>query len=94
MDITKTSEATREFYKGRHRFEHWFRDNQIYFITARCRGKFNGFASDEAKHIFWSYLEKLANEHDFALIIALELKAFLSNVPYARYDRKRSDREH
>ena len=25
----------REYTKGKHRFEHWYRDNTVYFITAR-----------------------------------------------------------
>jgi REP element-mobilizing transposase RayT len=50
----RTSAATRhESYKGQHRFEHWYRDNTVYFITARCRDRFPAFDAEEAKHIFW-----------------------------------------
>src|SRR4051812_15868255 len=83
-DIIKTEETTNEFYKGRHRFEHWFRDNQIYFITARCKGKFNAFTSDEAKDIFWSYLEKLASENGFTLIIVSLLSNHYHILGYAK----------
>src|SRR5690349_1826963 len=83
MDIVKTGSVTPEFYKGRHRFEHWFRDNQIYFITARCRGKFNAFTSEEAKQIFWSYLEKLAKEHDFTSIVVSLLSNHYHILGYA-----------
>ena len=62
-----TSYTAHEFFSGRHRFEHWYRDNTIYFITARCRDKFPAFAVAKA----------------------IELNAFLEDVPYARYDRKR-----
>jgi len=51
--IRKTSHSTGPFYKGQHRFEHWYRDNQVYFITARCWDKFPAFASEEAKAVFW-----------------------------------------
>jgi hypothetical protein len=38
---------------GRHRFEHWYRDNTVYFITARCREYFPAFESEVAKQVFW-----------------------------------------
>src|SRR6185312_10945892 len=34
-------------------FEHWYRNNTVYFITARCRDKFPAFQSDRAKVVFW-----------------------------------------
>jgi hypothetical protein len=30
----KSSISSDEYYDGNHRFEHWYRDNQVYFITA------------------------------------------------------------
>jgi REP element-mobilizing transposase RayT len=42
-----------EYFDGKHRFEHWYRDNSVYFITARCTDRFPAFASEEAKAIFW-----------------------------------------
>jgi REP element-mobilizing transposase RayT len=36
-----------------HRFEHWYRDKTVYFITARCSNRYPAFASEEAKAIFW-----------------------------------------
>src|SRR3712207_4602614 len=42
-----------EVLDGVHRFEHWYRDNTVYFITARCRDGFHAFQSGEAKAIFW-----------------------------------------
>jgi len=42
-----------ESVNGHHRFEHWYRDNTVYFITARTRGGFPAFDSEEAKLIFW-----------------------------------------
>ncbi len=33
--------------------QHWYRDNQVYFITARCRDRYPAFASEHAKQIFW-----------------------------------------
>lgn len=42
-----------EYTDGKHRFEHWYRDNSVYFITARCRDRFPALKSDKAKSIFW-----------------------------------------
>jgi len=36
----KTKHSTGPVYIGQHRFEHWYRDNQVYFLTARCRDRF------------------------------------------------------
>ncbi|MEX0777444.1 MAG: hypothetical protein WD042_17200 [Phycisphaeraceae bacterium] len=57
--------STRKTYKGRHKFEHWYRDNQVYFITARCRGKFPAFASEAAKAVFWDRFEHYTKEYGF-----------------------------
>ncbi|MEX2212641.1 MAG: hypothetical protein WD768_00850, partial [Phycisphaeraceae bacterium] len=46
-------------------FQHWYRDNQVYFITARCRGRYRAFATDEAKAIFWEQFEKYTVKHQF-----------------------------
>jgi len=49
----KTRHSTGPLYKGQHRFEHWYRDNQVYFISARCWERFPALASQQAKAIFW-----------------------------------------
>ena len=65
MDIRKSNTSPRERYDGKHRFEHWYRDNQVYFITARCRNRFRTFAADEAKAIFWNKFERYTTEFAF-----------------------------
>jgi hypothetical protein len=59
----RRSSATRTTtYREQNRYEHWYRDNQVYFITARCRDKCPAFASEAAKAVFWDrfnfYTEK------------------------------------
>jgi hypothetical protein len=51
--IDKTSRSHIAEYRGKHRFEHWQIDNQVYFITARCREQFPAFATEEARRVFW-----------------------------------------
>jgi REP element-mobilizing transposase RayT len=53
MAFRKSSYNSREVFEGKHRFEHWYRDNTVYFITARCRDRFPAFESEAAKAIFW-----------------------------------------
>ncbi|MBI1373583.1 MAG: hypothetical protein GC159_12715 [Phycisphaera sp.] len=55
--IDKFSRTRRERSSRGHRFEHWYVDNQVYFITARCRDRFPALAADEAKSIFWARFE-------------------------------------
>ena len=44
--IVKTSASLDKARFGKHRFEHWHADNQVYFITARCCERFPAFASE------------------------------------------------
>ncbi|HYE18702.1 MAG TPA: hypothetical protein VEA69_09675 [Tepidisphaeraceae bacterium] len=50
---------------GKRRFEHWYRDNTAYFITASTRGHARCFETDEAKWIFWDRFEHYTREHAF-----------------------------
>ena len=63
--IHKTSYTKRESYKNRHRFEHWYVDNQVYFITAKCRDGYRAFASEEAKTEFWNRFDHYTQEAGF-----------------------------
>ena len=51
--IVKISRSTSPQHEGHHRFEHWLIDNQVYFITARCRDRMPCFADEAAKAVFW-----------------------------------------
>src|ERR1043165_8162714 len=53
----RSNPSSNEYFKGQHRFEHWYRDNSVYFITARCRDKYHAFRTEEAKQIFWDRFE-------------------------------------
>jgi len=64
-NIRKGSYSTRERYLGKHRFEHWYVDNQVYFITARCKDRFPAFATEQAKSIFWERFDFYTSKHLF-----------------------------
>jgi REP element-mobilizing transposase RayT len=65
MSLRKSSYTSHEFFDGKHRFEHWYRDNTVYFITARCRDKFPAFESERAKEVFWECFNRHAPVHGF-----------------------------
>ena len=88
--LRKGSHKREEFFGTQHRFEHWYRDNTIYFVTARCRHRTPAFATEECKSIFWDRFTHYTADLERALHRALEIKAFLENVPYKRYLRRRA----
>ena len=65
----KSRPAQKRWFDGKHRFEHWYRDNQIYFITARCHDRFPAFASEEAKTIFWTKFDQYTRQYEFTPIV-------------------------
>lgn len=66
MRSFRTSSVSRtEYYKGHHRFEHWYRDNTVYFITARVRDRINAFGTADAKTVFWDRFDHYTSEFGF-----------------------------
>jgi hypothetical protein len=64
--IHNSRTSTRELFDGHHRFEHWYRDNQVYFITSTVRDHFPAFATEATQRIYWQKLEQYAKEFHFA----------------------------
>ena len=48
----RSSVSHDEYHNNQHCLEHWYRDNTVYFITARIRGQKRAFESEQAKAIF------------------------------------------
>lgn len=61
----KSSRSSAHFWEGQHCFEHWYRSNSIYFITARCRERFPAFRTEEAKAVFWNRFDYWTARHGF-----------------------------
>jgi REP element-mobilizing transposase RayT len=61
----KSSGSDHVHFGGKHRFEHWYRDNQVYFITARCRNRSPAFQSEPAKSIFWDRFNHYTKHYGF-----------------------------
>jgi len=61
----KSSATKTHRWFGHHRFEHWYRDNTVYFITSRVRDKIRAFESEEAKRVFWDRFNHYALKYRF-----------------------------
>jgi hypothetical protein len=64
-NFRKSSYTDKEFFEGNHRFEHWYRDNSVYFITSKVRDGFRTFETEEAKGIFWLKFDQYTKQHGF-----------------------------
>jgi REP element-mobilizing transposase RayT len=84
MSFRKSSISSDEFYDGQHRYEHWYRDNSVYFLTSRCRGKTHAFASEEAKAVFWDRLLHWAREYGVVLWVVSLLDNHYHLVAYLK----------
>jgi REP element-mobilizing transposase RayT len=82
--IRKSDPGSNERFDGKHRFEHWYRDNQVYFITARCRNKFPAFASDAAKAVFWDRFEHYSRQYEFVPWVTSLLDNHYHTLGYLR----------
>jgi hypothetical protein len=80
----KSSATARESHNGRHRYEHWYLDNQVYFITARCRERFPAFASEQAKTIFWDRFEHYTQQFGFVPWVTSLLDNHYHTLGYLR----------
>lgn len=83
-EVTKISRSRTRTWQGKHRYEHWLVDNQVYFITARVRDKFHAFASDEAKEVFWLKFEQYTTEFGFIPWVTTLLDNHYHTIGYLR----------
>ena len=67
--LYKGSHKSEEYSGSQHRFEHWYRDNTVYFITARCRGRTPAFESEICKAIFWERFYHYTAQYGFVPIV-------------------------
>ncbi|MEM1011123.1 MAG: hypothetical protein AAGI46_02750 [Planctomycetota bacterium] len=77
-----------EYYKGKHKFEHWYLDRQVYFITAKTRSGFPAFSSEEAKSIFWDRFDKYTGQHDFIPFVTSLLSNHYHTIGFLRVGRE------
>src|SRR5690242_10082128 len=63
--FSRSNPSKQEYWDGKHRFEHWYRDNQVYLITARTRNGADVFESEAAKATFWDRFSHYTAMHRF-----------------------------
>lgn len=85
--IDKSSHSIRERFEGRHRHEHWYVDNQVYFITARVKDRIKAFASDSSKAIFWTKFDQYTQQFDFTPFVTTLLDNHYHTLGYLRVGR-------
>ena len=79
--------GSRDWYQGRRRLEHWYRDNTVYFITARCRDRYPAFELPEAKRIFWDRFEHYTQLHGFVPWVSTLMHNHYHTLGYLRFGR-------
>lgn len=85
MGRFRKSSATRHvWWNEEHRFEHWYRDNTVYFITSKCRDGFAAFDSEEAKLIFWNRFDHWTKEFGFVPWVTSLLNNHYHTVGYLK----------
>ena len=82
--IAKTQATRRERWEGKHRFEHWYVDNQVYFLTSRTSGGVGAFASDAAKQVFWERFRHYADAHGFTPFVTSLLPNHYHTMGYLK----------
>ncbi|HEX4796872.1 MAG TPA: hypothetical protein VH370_23980 [Humisphaera sp.] len=83
-NFRKSSSSKVEYFDGRHRYEHWYCDNQVYFITARCRERYPAFASEEAKSVFWDRFTHYTTKYHFTPFVTSLLDNHYHTIGYLR----------
>ncbi len=63
--IDRSTRSANKWHGQAHRFEHWYVDNQVYFLTARCGDRYPAFAEERAKAVFWDRFEHYTAKHRF-----------------------------
>lgn len=84
----RTSHTQNLVWDGRHRFEHWRRDNTVYLITARVRDRIQAFKSEEAKGIFWDRFDRYTAQCGFTPIVTSLLSNHYHTLGYLRKGRE------
>ncbi len=80
----RSSPSSNRVYKGQYRFEHWYRDNQVYFITARCKDRTPALTTEQAKTIFWDRFHHWTHAYGFTPWVTSLLDNHYHTLGYLR----------
>jgi hypothetical protein len=79
----KSRPSQKTIFRGQRKSEHWYRDNQVYFLTARCSDRFPAFNSEEAQLIFWDRFEHYTREFGYQSWVTSLMVNHYHNLGYA-----------
>lgn len=79
----KFQHGSHHFHTGRP-FQHWYRDNSVYFITATCREHFPAFKLEQAKSIFWDRFSHYVVEAGFVPWVTTLLTTHYHTLGYLK----------
>ena len=82
--IRKGSHKSEEYFGTQHRFEHWYVDNSVYFITARCRNQTHAFDDQECKAIFWDRFNHYTRKYEFVPFVTSLLSNHYHTLGYLK----------
>src|SRR5256885_2973760 len=80
----KSSYTNNQWFGGKHRFEHWYRDNTVYFITSKVRLGFHAFAAENCKQVFWDRWDHWTKHYGFEPWITTLLGNHCHTVGYLK----------
>lgn len=80
----KSSHTQNEWWDGKHRREHWYKDNQVYFITSKVRGGLPLFEREEARAIFWDRFDHYTAAHTFTPWVTTLMNNHYHTLGYLR----------
>ena len=76
--------GTHERFEGKHRFEHWYRDNSVYLVTSRVSDGSHAFSNARAAELFWDRLEHWTCAVGFELWITSLMSNHYHFIGYLR----------
>lgn len=79
-----SSYTKNECFNGKHRFEHWYRDNTVYFITSKVRDGAHLLRSPEAKAVFWDRFHHYTSAHEFVPWVTTLMSNHYHTLGYLR----------
>ena len=89
MSWTHKSQPSKgDRYGDKQHFRHWYRDNQVYFISVSCSDRYPALRSEDAKAIFWDRFEHYTSQHRFAPWITSVMDNHYHTLGYCEIGRE------
>jgi hypothetical protein len=80
----KVSATKNEWWQGKHRFEHWYRDNTVHFLTSRVSDRSHVFLTPGAAEVFWDPWDHWTKACDIRPLVTTLMSNHYHTVAYLR----------